>query len=182
MAFNQFKIYVNETLLDTYEDFSVSFNYQIADIIDISTRTTSFSKTIVIPGTANNNQFFQNIFDLNVDISNTSYNPKMSLPCTITIGDIEIFSGNFELLTINKNQKLVDYEVVVTGILRNLFYNMADFYLTDLDFSQYNHIRSIDTIRNSWIYQIKKKSVDYDEQVWVKVMYILISTMEIHKI
>ena len=68
MAFNQFKIYANQTLLDTYEDFSVSFNYQIADIIDISTRTTSFSKTIVIPGTATNNQFFQNIFDLNVDI------------------------------------------------------------------------------------------------------------------
>ena len=162
MGFNQFKIYVNQTLLDTYEDFSVSFNYQIADIIDISTRTTSFSKTIVIPGTANNNQFFQNIFDLNVDISNTSYNPKMSLPCSITIGDIEIFNGNFELLTINTNQKLVEYEVVVTGILRNLFYNMADFYLTDLDFSEYNHQRNITAITNSWNYQIKRNGVDYD--------------------
>lgn len=162
MAFNQFKIYANQTLLDTYEDFSVSFNYQIADIVDISTRTTSFSKTILIPGTATNNQFFQNIFDLNVDISNTSYNPKMSLPCTITIGDVEIFSGNFELLTINKNQDLVEYEVVVTGVLRNIFYNMADFYVTDLDFSEYNHTRSINIITNSWDYQIKKFGADYD--------------------
>jgi hypothetical protein len=162
MSFNQFKIYANQTLLDTYEDFSVSFNYQIADIIDISTRTTSFSKTIVIPGTAANNQFFQNIFDLNVDISNTSYNPKMSLPCTITIGDVEIFSGNLELLTINTNQKLVEYEIVVTGILRNLFFNMADFYVTDLNFSEYNHTRSISAITNSWNYQIKKNGQDYD--------------------
>jgi hypothetical protein len=162
MSFNQFKIYANQTELDTYEDFSVSFNYQISDIIDISTRSTSFSKSIKIPGTAKNNQFFQNIFDLNVDISNTSYNPKMALPCTITIGDVQIFNGNLELLTINTNQKLVEYEIVVTGILRNLFYNMADYYLTDLDLSEYNHQRNITTITNSWDYQIKKSGADYD--------------------
>ena len=162
MSFNQFKIYANQTELDTYEDFSVSFNYQISDIIDISTRTTSFSKSIKIPGTGKNNQFFQNIFDLNIDISNTSYNPKIALPCSITIGDVEIFIGNLELLTINTNQKLVEYEIVVTGILRNLFYNMGDFYLTDLDLSEYNHERNITTVTNSWGYQIKKSSSDYD--------------------
>jgi hypothetical protein len=105
MSFNQLQIIANNTVLDTYDDWDVSLNYQIQDILDISKRTTSFSKTIIIPGTKLNNEFFENIFDLNIDISITSYNPKRSLPCQIKIGDQAIFNGNLELLQVIVNQK-----------------------------------------------------------------------------
>jgi hypothetical protein len=91
MAFNQFTVYANNTALDTYEDFDISLNYQISDITDITTRNTSFSKTITLPGTAKNNEFFKNIFELNIDLSVSSYNPKVALPCSIKIGDEEVF-------------------------------------------------------------------------------------------
>ena len=58
MAFNQFKIQAGGVVLETYDDFEISLNYQITDITDITSRKTSFSKTIVIPGTPINNAFF----------------------------------------------------------------------------------------------------------------------------
>ena len=58
---NNFQIVSNGQILDTYENISVSFNYQIEDILDITKRNTSFSKTISIPGTPFNNEFFKRL-------------------------------------------------------------------------------------------------------------------------
>ncbi len=66
MAFNQLQIIANGNYLDTYDNWDVALTYQIQDIVDITKKTTSFSKTILIPGTKTNNEFFQNIFDVNV--------------------------------------------------------------------------------------------------------------------
>jgi hypothetical protein len=162
MAYNQFQIYANNTILDTYDDLELSLNYQITDITDITTRQTSFSKTIVIPGTKKNNKFFKNIFELNIDLSDSSYNPKVAIPCSVTIGDDEVFTGNMQLLKIIKNQRQVEYEIVITGILKNILYNFADYFLSDLDLSEYNHTRSKTTIADSWDYQIFKNGTSYD--------------------
>lgn len=162
MAFNQFKILANGTALETYDDFAISLNYQITDITDITSRKTSFSKTIVIPGTPSNNEFFQNIFELNVDISETSYNPKVAIPCSVRIGDEEVFAGNLQLLRVISNQKLVEYEIIITGILKNILFNFGDYYLSDLNLSEYNHERNLTNVSNSWDYTIKKNGADFD--------------------
>ena len=158
MSFNKLQIIANNVPLDTYDDWDISLNYQIQDILDITKRVTSFSKTIIIPGTKFNNNFFKNIFDLNVDLSISSYNPKKSIPCQISIGDETVFAGNLELLQVIVNQKLVEYEIVVTGELKNLLFNFGDYYLSDLNLSEYNHTRSISAITNSWNYNIIKNS------------------------
>ena len=162
MAFNQFQLYANNIQLDTYDDLEISLNYQISDITDITTRNTSFSKTIVIPGTPKNNQFFKNIFELNIDLSVSSYNPKVALPCTIKFGDEEVFSGNLQLIKITTNQKSVEYEVIVSGILKNLLYNFGDYFLQDLELGEYNHQRTITNISNSWDYTIVKNGSNFD--------------------
>jgi hypothetical protein len=162
MAFNQFKILANGVALETYDDFAISLNYQITDITDITSRRTSFSKTIVIPGTPINNEFFQQIFELNVDISDTGYNPKIAIPCSVRIGDEEVFSGNLQLLRVLSNQKLVEYEIVITGLLKNILFKFGDFYLSDLNLSEYNHERNITNVSNSWNYQIKKNGLDFN--------------------
>ena len=156
MAFNQLQIIANQTYLDTYDNWDVALTYQVLDILDITKRTTSFSKTIIIPGTAINNDFFENIFDVNVDLSVTSYNPKISIPAQIRIGDQLIFEGNLQLLQIIQNQKMVEYEIIITGILKNVLYNFGDYYLSQLNLDEYNHTRSISAITNSWNYNIIK--------------------------
>lgn len=162
MAFNQLQIVANQTYLDTYDNWDVALTYQVLDILDITKRTTSFSKTIIIPGTAKNNDFFENIFDVNVDLSVTSYNPKISVPSQIRIGDQLVFEGNLQLLQIIQNQKMVEYEIIITGVLKNVLYNFGDYYLSQLSLDEYNHTRNISTITNSWNYNIIKNGALFD--------------------
>jgi len=162
MGFNQFIIQAGNTQLDTYDDETILLNYSIVDITNVANRETSFSKEITIPGTPKNNQFFQNIFDVNVDLDITSYNPKRSIPAQIIIGSSTVFQGNLQLLSIVKNQKSVEYNIVLTGILKNLLYNFGDYTLQQLDLSEYDHQRTKTTIRNSWDYQIIKNSQTYN--------------------
>ena len=96
MAFNQLQIIANGNYLDTYDNWDVALTYQIQDIVDITKKTTSFSKTILIPGTKTNNEFFENIFDVNIDLAITAYNPKISVPAQIRIGDQLVFDGNLQ--------------------------------------------------------------------------------------
>lgn len=154
-ATNQLKIVSLGKILDTYDDTDISLTYQIDDIEDITVKKSSFSKTIVLPGTPTNNEYFKNIFDVNIDISNTSYNPKKALPVSVQIGDEQIFTGNLQLLNIITNQKQVDYEIVITGVFKNIMVGFADYYLNQLNLDEYNHYRNEETISyswNNWIY------------------------------
>lgn len=160
MAFNLFTIVCGDTELDTFPNEQLLINYQIQDIIDIATRNTSYSKTIKLPNTPKNNAFFQNIFDLAVDITVTSYNPKRAIPASIQIGGVEVFKGNLQLLSIVKNQQDHSYECVFVGLLKSFFYDLGDYDLTQLDLSEYNHQRNKTNVQNSWVYIVKKNGVD----------------------
>jgi hypothetical protein len=149
-AINQFKIVSLGQTLDTYDDINISLTYQIDDIEDITVKKSSFSKTIILPGTPTNNEYFKNIFDVNIDISETSYNPKKALPVQVLIGDELVFQGNLQLLNIITNQKQVDYEVVITGVFKNIIIAFADYYLNQLNLDEYDHYRNTGTIVNTW--------------------------------
>lgn len=153
-AINQFKIVSLGKVLDTYDDIDISLTYQIDDIEDITVKKSSFSKTIILPGTPQNNEYFKNIFDVNIDISQTSYNPKKALPVQVLIGDEQIFTGNLQLLNVITNQKQVDYEVVITGIFKNIMIGFADYYLNQLNLDEYDHYRYTSNIAASWNNQI----------------------------
>lgn len=155
---NQYKIIVNQNELDTYEDDIISLNYQIDDILDVTKRSTNYSKTITLPGTPFNNKFFKQIFDVNID--NITFNPLIKLPAIITIGDNTVMNGSLQLLNIVINQRNVEYEVVITGLLRNILLDITELSLRDIDLSEYNHIRTQDNIVNSWTYNIKNWGVD----------------------
>ena len=149
-AINQFKIVSLGQTLDTYDNLDISLTYQIDDIEDITVKKSSFSKTIILPGTAANNEYFKNIFDLNIDISETSYNPKKALPVQVLIGDELVFQGNLQLLNVITNQKQVDYEIVITGVFKNIIIAFADYYLNQLNLDEYDHYRNVTTISNTW--------------------------------
>jgi len=153
---NKYIITANGIDLDTFEGFGVSLNYQIEDILDITKRKTNFSKTIQLPGTPRNNLFFKQIFDVNID--NINFNPNLRIPAIIRIGDNDVLNGNLQLTNIVIDNKDIAYEVVVAGSLKNIINSIQDYYLSDLDFSEYDHIRSRQNIINSWDYIIQKNN------------------------
>jgi hypothetical protein len=155
---NKYQIIVNDTILDTFEDLDISLNYAITDITDVTKRKTKFSKTIELPGTPANNLFFKQIYDVNID--NISFNPNIKQPASISIGDNEVLTGDLQLLNIIINNKDVVYEIVIAGKLKTILTEVKDYYLTDLDFSEYDHIRSRETIINSWDHIITRNGTD----------------------
>ena len=151
---NKFSVVANGVTLDTYDKIGVSINYQIEDILNITKRTTNYSKTITIPGTPHNNKFFKQIFDVNVDT--ITFNPKRAIPSVIRVGEQEVMNGVMMLLNININQNQVDYEICIFGKLKNIIQEWGDYTLKNIDLSEYNHLRSIENITDSWDYTIQK--------------------------
>jgi hypothetical protein len=151
---NKYIILANGTPLDTNEVEGISLNYQIQDILDITKRNTSYSKTITLPGTPHNNRFFQQIFDVNID--NINFNPNLRIPANINVGDNEILTGNLQLVNIFVDNKDIRYEVVVSGSLRDILGSLSDYNVKDLNFSEYDHIRNKTNILNSHNYTIQK--------------------------
>jgi hypothetical protein len=147
---NNYSIIANGQELDTFEALPISLNYQVDDILAIDKRNTNFSKTIQLPGTPENNKFFKQIFDVNVD--NINFNPNIKIPASITVGNNTIMIGNLQLLNVVTNNESVSYEVAVFGELKNILNEFGDYPLSSLDLSEYNHNRNKENIQNSWEY------------------------------
>lgn len=149
---NKYIITANKIQLDTYDEVDISLNYQIEDILDVASRTTNYSKTVMLPGTNVNNEFFEQIFDVNID--NISFNPNKRIPATVRVTDNEIFNGYLRLVNIYINNKQIDYEVNIIGSLKDILQNFGDYSLRDLNLDRWNHIRNASRITQSWDYNV----------------------------
>ena len=83
------QIYIEHELADISQEFSVLLTFAIDDIKDFGSRNTTYSKTIILPGTQRNNRIFGNIWDLNnsIDYDPASrnvlgnFNPSVAASC-----------------------------------------------------------------------------------------------------
>ena len=142
--------------LDTLYDYDISLNYSVNDILDLGKSKTAYSKTILLPGTTTNNQFFKQLFEVNID--NISFNPKKKLSVIVKIGGNDVIDGYLQLLNININNKDITYEVNIVGKISDLFNKISDLTLKTIDLSEYNHYRTKDNIQKSWSNQIYKNN------------------------
>lgn len=164
------RIIVNGTDLELSENLSMPFNYLVSDIREPEKKQANYSKTINIPATKANNLLFTSIYRIDKEINSASYtvnfapdfNPNLKASAIVYINDIEIFSGNIQLLKINlKDKKPFDYEVILIGDLSNIFYDMGERYLHSLDISEYSHIWNRTNITESWATRIQKNGANY---------------------
>jgi hypothetical protein len=127
----------------------IPLTFSIADIRNPEKRNTAFSKTITLPGTKKNNKLFGSIFEITVD---TNFNPNKKVSVIIKQDGYEQINGILQLKKITKtvNDDSISYEVVVFGQFSNIFYNLGDTKLCDLDISEYDHTYEFDTIIPSW--------------------------------
>lgn len=158
MANQRTKIYVEGVELDLDKNVDIDFTYSISDIADFEKRTTTFSKTVSIPGTAHNNFIFGNYFDFNInndfnlslDNSGVNFNPLKKAFVKVTIDEVEVFAGVLRLLEITSIDGVLTYQCALFGSLNNLFGTIGDKLLTDLDLSDINQIYTLANIQDSW--------------------------------
>jgi hypothetical protein len=152
------EIYIEEQKIDLLQDISTEFTYAIDDVSEFGSRNTSFSKTISIPGTANNNLIFGYIFELNNanvtynSLPNVGYNYNVTKQanCKIFIDKVQIFKGTLRILEIVIDKETIEYQCSVFGELGGFINQLGNQRLEDLDFSAYNHTYSAANISASW--------------------------------
>lgn len=150
-------IYLENNELDINEGFSQQITYAVDDLQNLDSKSTAFSKTIVIPGTANNNKLFGNIFEFTNsnftgDGPNVGYNFNASKAAKVRleINGLTAIKGVLRLLTIIHDGENIEYEVAIFGELGGFVSALGNKKLTDLDFSFYNHNYTIANIEDSW--------------------------------
>ena len=152
------RLFIEDQELDLTEGFSNFITYAIDDLRNLDSKATSFSKTIILPGTANNNQLFGNIFNFNnanfTDnaLPNVQYNFNASRQarCRIEVNGLQIIKGILRLLEIIVDGNKIEYECAVFGELGGFVSALANKRLQDLDFSAYDHTYAVSAITGSW--------------------------------
>ena len=152
------EIYIEEQKIDLLQDISTEFTYAIDDVSEFGSRNTSFSKTISIPGTANNNLIFGYIFELNNANSTVptlpnvgyNYNVTKQANCKIFIDKVQIFKGTLRILEIVIDKETIEYQCSVFGELGGFINQLGNRRLEDLKFDAYNHTYSVANISASW--------------------------------
>ena len=159
MATQRTQIYLEGVLVDLDKNIDTDLTYSIADIEDFETRKTTYSKTVSIPATANNNFLFGNYFDVNienpydsgVDNVGVNFNPLKKAFVQVVVDNVEVFAGVLRLLEIKQIEDgSIVYECALFGSLGGLFTAVGDKLLTDLDWSAYNVQFNLPYIVASW--------------------------------
>jgi hypothetical protein len=144
--------------LDLFESVPIPIVKSINDIENIAERKSDFSKTITLPGTQNNNDIFSSIFNLNRSVVNTNtynfapdFNPSLKADAILYKNGVVILQGYLQLVNINVvDDYEIEYEVIIIGRTANLFQDLGERKLNQLDLSAYNHTWNFTNIQASW--------------------------------
>jgi hypothetical protein len=132
------------------QEIPLSLSYLIADVKDPSKRNTTFSKTINF-NSKDVDLFFRVIWKLNSTL--TTFDPRLKCKIKYYVNEVLQLDGDLQLIKVivDPDSKTVNYQTTATGTIGNLFLAIGDAYLTDLDFSAYNHSLTKANVTNSWI-------------------------------
>lgn len=152
------RLFIENKELDLSQSFSQQITYAIDDLQNMDSKATTFTKTIVLPGTSNNNRLLGNIFEFanaNFTIDSQpnvgyNFNAAKSAQAQIEVDGLPVMKGVIRLLEIVIDGDYIEYEVALFGELGGLFFKLGAKKLEQLDFSVYNHSLTINEIENSW--------------------------------
>jgi hypothetical protein len=138
--------------LDLYSDIPIKINKSIAEIEDISKRNSDYSIGLSLPGSKTNNRFFESYF--NVDSASLYFNATLSVQCNVLIDEGVVFTGYLRLNKVSVLNSKVEYDVTLYSTIGDLFGQMGNKLLIDLDFNDteytFNHIFDQDEVGNLW--------------------------------
>lgn len=158
-----YKLYINGREVDfATSQATILFQRQRTDYTNPTIVKNSFTKTITLPGTKNNNRIFCDIWKLDRVQSTNSFNASKRTPFyLIKDGDL-VEKGYAKLNTISwKNDVMFSYEITLYGELGNILYGLSyrtdpiteesiPLTLGDLDFGFDGFSITKDVILDSW--------------------------------
>ena len=125
------QLYIGEMMADIADDFSLSMIYQTEDLTNPTIVKNSFSKTVTLRGTKQNNKIFGEIYKTNRkqvtrdDVySGVFFNPSKRTPFSIIINGEMVESGYMQLNSVVIKNNDITYNITLFGGLGDFFYNL----------------------------------------------------------
>jgi hypothetical protein len=149
------KIVLPNGVLDVSENLALPITFSIGDIRDLSSRKGTFSKTVTLAGTKNNNELLGHYYDVNIEAG--TFNLNTLTKCQVIQNGVPILDeALLQLVSVNKVQSNnryedeVSYEVLIKDSRAEFFTAITNANLTDLDFSDLDHVFSSTNIAASF--------------------------------
>ena len=158
----QIKLYINNKEVEFSTDPQILYTYQVTDLTNPTAVKNSFSKTITIEGTPNNNDIFGHYWDLERAQGEGDFNSSKKAPFQLFVGSDLYEEGYVKLDSIKRNNGKMDYQCTLFGGLGDFFYNLSvtnngdQMKLRDLAFttgntaSEFDFTINKDTVNTAW--------------------------------
>jgi hypothetical protein len=131
----------NEGYLDVDINSVVPLNLGVAEIRDLSKKKGAYSKTITLSGTKNNNRLLNNYFEVN--IVSGEFNVSKKQNCIVLQDGVVVLDNCvLQLLNVKITKGLISYEVSIKDTSSDFFSIINGRELTDLDFTDLDHVVS----------------------------------------
>lgn len=134
----------------------IPLNFSVADIREPEKRKNTYSKTVRLPGTENNNQAFAWAYNLQRSVlegqQNISYtyNRKKRANFRLTEDGQTVLTGTARLTDAIVTGGKIEYRILLYAELTNLFNEIGVRELRDLDGTELEHVYTIENVIDSW--------------------------------
>ena len=136
-----------EVVLDLFKDEPIPLVLNVDDFTNVAEADASYSKSFEIPGTKNNNLFFNHIYNITSD---SNFNPHKKTKIIVKEGSINTFEGYMQLNEIIIKDEIITYDITLYSEAVSLKDTLNDRVFRDLDFTELEHIYNVAKIRDSW--------------------------------
>ena len=149
------QLFINNIEIDINKEIVFPITYSINDVKQPEKRKSNSSKTIVLPGTKNNNKFFAASYDLTIsDVRQDSlgfdFDPTLRYPAWVLRNGKEIFRGTVNLQKVVVKKEVNSFHIVLYSETTNMFQKLGDVTVAELGWSDYDHTLSYANITASW--------------------------------
>ena len=151
---SQTTIELDNGVLEVSKVVGIPQQYSVGEIQSPEKRSGNYSKTVILPGTKNNNILLGNLFDVNEDF--TFFNPNIKTPARVVTDSTVTLDGYLQLVSIDKladsdlSGNKIQYKITVFEKSVDFFNVVGDKLLSELDFSDYDHTLDHPTITATW--------------------------------
>ena len=140
------KIYIENDLLDLFQDESIELNSSIANVNDITKNTTDYAKSFTVPASNNNNKIFKHYYDANID---NAFDARVKVNGRIEFDGMPFRFGKWSLeKVILKQGNPYSYSINFVGNLVSLKDKLKNDELSILDFPLLDHDYNSATVKS----------------------------------
>lgn len=137
------KLFINNQEVEFASSPDILFTFQVDEMTNPTVVKNSYSKSLVIPGTKQNNRIFGGIWNVERVQDIMTFNPSKKAPFTIFHNGEIYQTGYVKLLDININNNKIEYNVSLFGGLGDFFYSLMYSSSDDVGESEKKKLRDL---------------------------------------